>query len=78
MHCVNLFLILVKDEGPSPTQYTCNNFNNINHHKKSPSYSFSSKFDKNYVTPGPGPKFSLPTTIGPNVPDKKSSAAYSM
>jgi len=71
-------LMLPESLGPGPLGHPIHEHPYVNK-LRPPAYTMGLKNGKNPNSLGPGPaQYMLPTTIGPKVPDKNASAAYTM
>lgn len=51
----------------------------MNHSLRPPAFSIKGRATTQYGKDGPGPNlYSLPTCIGPKIPDKRAQGAFSM
>lgn len=73
------FFFLVLDLGPGPGAYSPEQCLPMNHSRRAPAYSIKSKGQPLQILEGPGPNaYTIPTCIGPRIPDKRAQAAYTM
>lgn len=69
----------VRDLGPGPGAHHPERCPPMNHSIRPPAYSIKSRGTTKIADGGPGPNaYSLPTCIGPKIPDKPAQGAFSM
>lgn len=69
----------ILDLGPGPGAYSPEICPPMNHSLRAPAYSIKWKTQPMEVAEGPGPNaYTIPTCIGPKIPDKRAQAAYTI
>ncbi|XP_076390916.1 ciliary microtubule associated protein 1A-like [Megachile rotundata] len=69
----------LRDLGPGPGAHYPELCPPMNHDTRAPAYTIKSRSGLKISDTGPGPNaYSLPTCIGPNIPDKEAQGAFSI
>lgn len=76
---IQFCILVVHDFAPGPGAYSPELCPPMNHNRRAPAYSITSRGRTKLPDEGPGPNsYLLPTCIGPKVPDKPAKGAFSM